>query len=102
MFRTKQLSYPASPLTLRSPSDKSPYATSYPAFVVTTTKASDEYFVLYHIIEILSRDIRKKIALTSKTTKRYHPQDFSHGRLVVSYPKACIQLRFSNKFRDRR
>ena len=57
MFRTKQLSYPASPLTLRSPSGKSPYATSYPAFVVTTTKASDEYFILYHIIEILSRDI---------------------------------------------
>ena len=31
MFRTKQLSYLASPHTLRSPSDKSPYATSYPA-----------------------------------------------------------------------
>ena len=32
----------------------------------------------------------------------YRPQDFSHGRRVVNYPKACIRLRFSDRFRDRR
>lgn len=36
----------------------------------------------------------------TKIQKR--PQDFSRGRRVVSYPKACIRLPSSDRFRDHR
>ena len=57
----------------------------------------------------LSTEISQRVALKSfrkftsscciaaRDLQNCRPQDFSHGRCEVSYPKACIRLQFSDR-----
>ena len=46
--------------------------------------------------------ITEMARLSGLTTSMISQMAVSYTHLVVSYPKACILLQFSNRFRDRR